>query len=50
MMDMMDVSVRQELSVLVEEMTHSGSPSLDETQLKKLKRMCRLADKQKVEH
>ena len=37
----MDVSVREELSGLVEEMTHSGSPSLDDTQLKKLKRMCR---------
>ena len=39
----MDVSVRKELSDLVEKMTHSGLPSLDETQLKKLKRLCRLA-------
>ena len=40
----MDVSVREELSGLVEEMTHSGSPSLDHTQLKKLKKMCRSTD------
>ena len=37
----MDVSVRKELSDLVEKMTHSGLPSLEETQLKKLKRLCR---------
>ena len=41
----MDVSVKEELSSLVEKMTHSGSPSLDETQLKKLKRTCRCRDK-----
>lgn len=37
----MDVSVREELSDLIEKMTHSGSPSLDEAQLKNLKRLCR---------
>ena len=37
----MDESVREELSGLVEKITHSGSPSLDENQLKKLKRICR---------
>lgn len=37
----MDVSVRQQLSDLVEELTHSGAPSLDETLLKKLKRICK---------
>ena len=40
----MDVSVRKELSDLVEKMTHSGSPSVDDTQLKKLKRLCRSAN------
>ena len=38
----MEVSVRLELSALVEEMTHSGAPSLDEIQLKKLKKICKL--------
>lgn len=46
----MDVSVREELSGLVEEMTHSGSPSLDESQLKRLKRMCRLTYKPHNSH
>ena len=35
------MSEREELNGLVEKMTHSGSPSLDEVELKKLKRMCR---------
>lgn len=40
---MMDVSVRQELNSLVEELTHSGAPLLSEEPLKKLKRICKYA-------
>ena len=46
---MMDVSVRQELNSLVEELTHSGAPLLSEEPLKKLKRICKYAHKSSVE-
>ena len=44
---MMDVSVRQELNSLVEELTHSGAPILSEEPLKKLKRICKYAQAHK---
>ena len=41
----MDLSLRQELLSLVEELTHSGAPVLSEEPLKRVKKICRCANK-----
>lgn len=38
---MVDLSVRQELTSLVEELTHTGMQSLDEGKMKALKALCK---------
>ncbi len=37
----MDASVRKEISSLLEELTHSGSTTLDPNLIKRLKSICR---------
>ena len=38
---MMDIALRQELISLVEDLTHSGAPSLNEEKMKRLKNICK---------
>lgn len=37
----MDLEVRQELHATIEKITHTGNPSLDPGDLKKIKSICR---------
>ncbi|XP_022091851.1 UV-stimulated scaffold protein A-like [Acanthaster planci] len=47
--DQLDSTLCEELEKIVEEMTHSGRPSLEDKSLKQLKRICRTSDAY-VEH